>query len=334
MRIVFFEVEEWEKEFLQTHLQEHELSFVKDPLTQSNILEFYDSEILSVMIYSQLRAELLEKIPSLRYITTRSTGFDHIDLEYCKKKNILVSNVPTYGARTVAEHTFALILALSHKIIESVERTRRGDFSLKGLRGVDLCGKTIGVIGLGNIGRAVIDIAYGFGMRVLVNTKTPDLEYAKQHDVAFVSLEELLSQSDVISLHIPYTPQTQHFINKENIQKCKPGSILINTARGGVVETEAILYGLDHAILAGAGLDVLEEECFVKEETQLLTEEFLKECNIKTQLLNHVLLTKPNVIITPHNAFNSKEALQRILDVTVNNIVQFVNHTPQNLVTQ
>ena len=229
MKIAFFETEEWEKEFLQIHLQGYELSFVKDPLTKNNILEFKGSEIISVMIYSQLKAEILEKIPSLQYITTRSTGFDHIDLAYCRNQNILVSNVPTYGARTVAEHTFALILALSHKIIESVERTRRGDFSLKGLRGVDLNGKTIGVIGLGNIGRAVIDIAHGFGMRVLVNTKTPDLEYAKQHDVAFVSLDELLSQSDVISLHIPYTPQTQHFINKENIKKCKPGSILINT---------------------------------------------------------------------------------------------------------
>jgi len=333
MKIVFYEIEDWEKPYIEKHFINDTVIFHKEPLLEANLLEDVETAILSIFIYTTITEELLQRFPNLKLIVTRSTGFDHIDMEACKKRNIIVANVPVYGTNTVAEHTFALILALSRKLIPSVERTRKGDFSLDNLRGFDLYGKTLGIIGLGNIGKAVIHIAKGFNMKILVYTKHPSTQEEKDLQIRFVDLNTLLNESDVISLHVPYDKDTHHIINKENISQCKRGSLLINTSRGGLIETEAILTGLDEGYLQGAGIDVLEEECYVKEERQLLTEQFLQECDIKTQLLNHVLLTKENVIITPHNAFNSTEALTRILDTTVENITSFINNQQKNVVT-
>lgn len=332
MKIAFFEIEGWERSFFEKKLSGHELHFESKPLTADSVEVISDYEIVSGMIYSDFSKEILSRLPNLSLITTRSTGFDHIDLEYCRERNVLVSNVPEYGSNTVAEHTFTLILALSRSLIPSIERTRRGDFSLSGLRGFDLFGKTIGVVGVGNIGKSVIRIAKGFGMDVIAYTRNPTKELADKLGVSFVPFEELISRSDIVSLHLPYTKETHHLINTENIGLFKNGSLLINTARGGIVQTEAVLVGLEKGILKGAGLDVLEEECMVKEERQLLTEQFLKECDIKTQLLNHVLLTKTNVVVTPHNAFNSTEALQRIVDTTIDNIIAFIDKSPKNVV--
>lgn len=331
MNISFFEIEEWEIAFLKKKLEGHELRFETAPVT-SETAHLSEIEILSVFIYSSITKELIEKMPKLKMIVTRSTGFDHIDVETCRAKNIIVSNVPEYGTRTVAEHTFALLLALSRKIIPSVERTRRSDFSLTGLRGFDLYKKTLGVIGAGHIGQAVISIANGFGMDVLVYSKHQKLELAQSLGFIYVDLDHLLKVSDIITFHVPLTDETKHMIRKETLSKLKKGCIILNTARGGILETEAILMGLEQGIIAGAGIDVLEEECFIKEERQLLTEQFLAECDLKTQLLNHVLVTKENVLVTPHNAFNSQEALQRILDVTVENVLSFVQHKPINTI--
>jgi D-lactate dehydrogenase len=333
MKIAFFEIEEWEIPFLQKALVGNTVTFSPQHLDEVEAKKLADVEVLSVFIYSMLTPELLEKMPNLKLIVTRSTGFDHIDLEYCKKKKIVVTNIPHYGANTVAEHAFALLLALSRKLIPSIERTRRGNFELDAsLRGFDLHEKTIGVVGIGNIGAEVIRIAKGFGMHVVAYTHHPSEEIARKLRITFLSLPELLKVSDVVTLHVPYSKKTHHLINKKNIKHFKQGSILINTARGGLIETEAILYGLDKGKLGGVGLDVLEEECGIKEERQLLAGNFKKECDLRTQLYNHVLLTKENVLITPHNAFNSNEALQRILDVTVENIVSFGKGKPLNIV--
>lgn len=328
-KIAFFEIESWEEPIIAKELEGNSASFSKEKLTLENSSSLSDVDILSVFIYSQLSKELLPKLPNLKCIATRSTGYDHIDLSYCKEKGITVCNVPSYGAHTVAEHAFALILAISRNIIPSVERTRVGDFSLTGLRGFDLHGKTIGVIGAGHIGQAVIEIAKGFGMKILVFTKHQNPEI---HNVSFVSLDELLANSDIVTLHIPHNDETHHIINTGNITKFKKGSVLINTARGPLVETQAILEGLQQDILKAAGIDVLEEECSLKEERELLTSDFLKSCDIKTQLLNHVLLTRKNVIVTPHNAFNSTEALEQILQITGENIKGFLGGKPVNTV--
>lgn len=330
MKIAIFETEDWEIEYLKKKLEGHELSFYPHTLTEDRVEDIKDVEALSVFIYSTLTKEVLEKLPSLKLVTTRSTGYDHIDMAYCKERGISVCNVPSYGAITVAEHTFALIMAVSRMIVPSVERTRKGDFEPHGLTGFDLHGKTLGTIGVGNIGTHVIQIAKGFGMKVVAHTRRPDPELAQKLGITFVSLDELLQMSDVISIHVPYSKETHHMINQENIKQVKKGSIIINTARGGIIETEALVRALEEGNVKGAGLDVLEEECYVKEERQLLTGKFLEECDLRTQVLNHVLLKKENVIVTPHNAFNSIEALHTILDTTVANIEGFADNNPQN----
>ena len=249
-KIAFFELEEWEEEYIRKALTDQSLFISRDKLIKENLNLAKDAEILSTFIFSTLSKEILSKLPKLKYIATLSTGFDHIDTKFCKEKGIIVSNVPSYGEHTVAEHTFALILALSRKLIPSIERTKRGDFSLEGLRGFSLFGKTLGVIGAGHIGKRVIEIAKCFGMKVLVFTK---------HQKSSVSLEQLLSSSDVITIHVPYNSDTHHLINMKNIKLFKKGSMLINTSRGGIVETQAILEGLDRGILSGAGLALLED---------------------------------------------------------------------------
>lgn len=334
MKVVFFEIEPWEKPYLEKKLAGQDVTFHTKPLTEDSIEELQDVDSVSVFIDSHLTKELLAKLPNLKHITTRSTGYDHIDLAYCTQKGITVCNVPEYGTHTVAEHTFTLILALSRKLIPSVERTKRGDFSLDGLRGFDLYKKTIGIVGLGNIGTSVARIAKGFGMDVLAYARHPDVQLAKEVGFMYVDLEHLLKVSDIITLHVPLTPETTHMINKENLHKLKRGCLLINTARGGLIETEAILFGLQEGIIKGAGIDVLEEEVNIKEERQLLSEKFLSENDLKTQLLNHVLLTRDDVIVTPHNAFNSYEALHKILDVTVENILKYCDNCPINVVSE
>jgi D-lactate dehydrogenase len=333
MNIAFFEIEDWEVAFLKKPLRDHTLTFDSRPLHEDTGKKLASIEVLSVFIYSQLTAELLKKMPKLQLIVTRSMGYDHIDLAYCKKHGITVCMVPTYGAYTVAEHTFALLLAISRKLAVSIERTRHGDFTLDGLRGFDLQGKTIGVIGMGNIGQSVVHIAKGFGMHVVVYSRSPSEAAAKKMKITYLSLKELLKVSDIVTLHVPLTKKTRHMINKKNIQGMKKGSVLLNTSRGGLIETEAILYGLETGIIRAAGLDVLEEECSIKEERQLLSGHFLEECDLKTALLNHLLLQKENVLVTPHNAFNSDEALQTILQTTIENITAFLHRSPVNTVT-
>ncbi|MEM4336981.1 MAG: NAD(P)-dependent oxidoreductase [Candidatus Woesearchaeota archaeon] len=332
VKIVFYEVEEWEKDYLKERLKDYDVIFFNEHLTEDNIETAKDADALGIFIYSEIDSNKLNLLNNLKLITTMSTGYDHIDLKEAKRKNICVCNVPSYGENTVAEYTFALILALSRKIIESVERTRRGNFSLEGLRGFDLKGKTIGIIGTGRIGKHVVRIAKGFEMNVLAYDIYPDHSFAQQIGFNYVDLDYLLSKSDIISLHAPYTEQTHHLINLSNINKIKRGAMLINTARGGLVETNALLEALKQGIISSAGLDVLEEECFIREEKQLLSNVFNTSCDLKVILQEHILLEQDNVIISPHNAFNTKEALQRILDVTIDNIKKFFEGKPQNVV--
>lgn len=319
-KIAFFELEEWEKDYIRNALPDVELNLSSDKLTIENAGDASDCECIAVFIYSKVSKEIIDKLPNLKLITTMSTGFDHIDIDACTGRGISVCNVPVYGANTVAEHTFALILALSRKLVDSVDRTKKGDFTLDGLRGFDIKGKTLGVIGCGNIGRHVIKIAKGFDMDVIVFDVHKDEQKAKEMGFRYVEFDELLSDSDIITIHAPYNEHTHHMINKDNISKIKKGAYLINTSRGGLIETEALSNALKEGILAGAGLDVLEEECTIKEEKELLSHEFMKTCDLTTVLENHMLMQMENVIITPHNAFNSKEALTRILDTTIENI--------------
>lgn len=330
LKIAFLEVEPWEKEYLKKRLPDQQLFFFNEPISNDLLTKIKDCQVVSPFIYSKISQAVLAKLPNVKLIATRSTGFDHVDIKAAAKNKILVANVPTYGANTVAEHTFALILSLSRKIHQSYERTSRGNFSLEGLRGFDLKGKTIGLIGCGHIGLHVVRMARGFEMNVLVYDVKRNNKLAKQFGFKYVTLTDLLKKSDIISLHAPYNKATHHIINRKNIKIIKNGAMLINTARGGLVDTTALVDGLRSGRLSGIGLDVLEEEKYLlKEEAQLLSPHFISKGKeniteyLRTIVEGHMLLISDKVIVTPHNAFNSQEALERILDTTIENIKDF-----------
>jgi len=334
-KIIFLEATDWEKEIFQKYPDFlKKVDFSSEKLTLENVKKFKDYEVISTFISSQLSAETLKQLENLKFIATRSTGFDHIDLDYCKEKEILVSNVPAYGSHTVAEYTFALLLCLIRKVYNSYHRIREsGSFSLEGLRGEELFGKTIGIIGTGRIGTEVIKIAKGFSMNVIAYDKYPKEELTEQLGFKYVSFEELLSQSDIITLHVPYNKETHHLLNKDNLLKTKKGVYIINTARGGIIETQALYQVLKKGQIAGAALDVLEEEGDLKEEQRmLLEEENIPPEKLKTLLANHIFIDLDNVIITSHNAFNTKEALQNIVITAMENIQSYLNKKPINLV--
>jgi D-lactate dehydrogenase len=332
MKIAFFELEGWEPEIIKRAFPEHELFF--SPLSASDYFgEMVDFDAISVFVNSKLDKQVLQKFPHLRFVTARCTGYDHIDLVACAERNIIVSYVPGYGDNTVAEFAFGLILNLTRKMYGAINQVKEtGSFDFKNFRGIDLKGKTIGIIGTGRIGKEAIHIAKGFEMNVLAYDLYPNEEYAKTAGIRYVPLNELLQNADVISLHAPYTKETHHIINMENITQVKHGSYLVNTARGGLVETDALVYALQNKILAGAGLDVLEEEGVVKDEMKFLRERSPDEHTMKTVLENHLLMGMQNVLITPHNAFNSQEALERILNTTLKNIEGFTKGSPINTI--
>lgn len=287
----------------------------KDKIPQGDAGDF---DIAGVFMDSPVDATTIAALPELKFIATLSTGFDHIDLVAAAARGIPVSSVPAYGENTVAEFAFALILALSRKIIKANARVRvEGRFTTDGLTGFDLAGKTIGVIGTGRIGKHAVRMAKGFAMNIVAYDVYHDDAFAKEIGFPYLSLEDLLKTSDIITIHAPYLPSTHHLINVDNVRLIKRGAIIINTARGAIVETKAIVEALKDGTLAGAGIDVLEEEAAMKAGDMSLDAD---------------LVQLPNVIVTPHNAFNTREAFLRILDTTIDNIVAFVNGAPINLV--
>ena len=331
-RVVVFEVEPWQRDYLSERLPKVALTFETAPLDLRTAGVARDAEVVSVFIRSSVSREVLDQLPDLRLIATRSTGFDHIDLAACDERGIVVSNVPRYGENTVAEHTFGLILALTRHIYQAYLRTARGDFSIKGLEGIDLKGKTLGVVGAGHIGLHVIRIGKGFAMNVLAFDVQPQPLMAEVLGFEYASLDDLLRRSDIVTLHVPLLPSTYHLMNRDRFAQMKRGSYIINTARGGVVDTDALLWALDEGILAGAGLDVIEGEELVAEEEQLLAMAGVEE-KLRMVVRQRVLLRRENVVITPHIAFYSREAEQRILDTTVENIHGFLEGRPQNVVS-
>ncbi len=339
MRIAFFDLEPWQVTYLQEELVHQglestvEAHFSTERLTLEHCARYATFQAIASFVWTKLDTELLEALPDLRLILTMSTGYDHIDLETCRRRGITVCNVPNYGENTVAEHTFALILALSRRLREAQQWIHRPSTSIAELRGFDLYGKTLGVIGAGNIGLHVIRIARGFGMRVLAHDIRPQPLLAEVLGFTYTDLETLVRSSDIVSLHVPATPETYHMIDRERLSMMKRGALLINTARGSVVDTEALLWALDEGILAGAGLDVIEGEEYIKEESMLLRAP-VAEQTLRKVVQAYVLLHRDNIIFTPHIAFNSEEAVQRILNTTVHNLKSFLDGRPQNVVSE
>ncbi len=339
-KISIYEVWPDMKDYLCKKLKGFKVKTHEELISKNNLDT--DTEILTVFCASPVSAKIIDSLPKLKMIATMSTGFNHIDLEAAKKRNIPVCNVPVYGQNTVAEHSFSLILALARKLFISVKRVKEGNFDFHGLRGIDLKEKTLGVIGTGHIGIHLIEMAKGFNMNIVAFDAYPNKELAKKFGFKYLPLDKLLSSSDFISLHLPLFKETHHLINKKNIKKVKKGAYLINTARGELVESEALVWALENGILAGAGLDVLEEECNIQNEGTILFEQGygknmrqtksskLTPKQIKTMLMNEILIDHPGTIITPHNAFNSTEALQRIIDATIDNIICFTKGENKN----
>lgn len=327
-KIVFFELEGWEEKMIRDSLPGEDITVSKDKLTQLSLPAAKDFDALSVFVDSRVDKAVLDYFPNLKCVATRSTGFDHIDIDACKERGVRVLYVPGYGDNTVAEFAFGLILNLTRKMYQGVDQIKEtGSFSLVGLRGTDIKGKTIGIIGTGRIGKEMIKIAKGFGMSVLAYDPYPNQEFAKEMNFAYNTLDSVLGNSDIISLHCPYNEKTHHLINEGNVNKIKRGAYLINTARGAVVETEALVQALNSGILGGAGLDVLEEEGETKDELHILALGHPQEDELKNMIRNHMLMKMPNVLITPHNAFNSQEALERILRTTLENIKAYIGGT-------
>ncbi len=323
IRIAFFEIDGEEKKYIRRRFDKNYiLEFHKEPLTSGNRDLAKDADVVSVFIYSKMTEAVMSSLPKLKLIATRSTGFNHINLDAAQKRGISVCNVPYYGENTVAEHTFALILALSRNLHRAYVRSIQGNFSLEGLRGFDLKDKTIGIIGAGSIGTHVIKMAKGFGMNIVVFDPMQNHILEEILEFKYVSLDELLATSDIISLHCPYNENTHYLINMDNIGKVKKGALFINTARAGLIEPSALYHAIDTGIFSGAGLDVFEGEDLAAEENQMLSKN-VSPAEMEALLKRNILLRKENVIITPHIAFDSTEAVERILDTTVNNIKSF-----------
>lgn len=282
-------------------------------------------EVLSISIHSAIDKAIIDKLSGLKMIATRSTGVDHIDLAECKRRKIAVANVPEYGSRSVAEYAIALMLAVAKKIVPAHQSIEEGEFSPEGLTGVDIFGKRLGVVGVGKIGENVIRIGKGLGMKILGVEKNQNPALAKKLGFKYADLETCLREADFVTLHVPSIPETFHLINKKNIKLMKDSAILINTCRGPVVETEAIVWALNNKKLRGVGMDVTEEEDKV-ESISMVTSNLPTKDDLQRVLSYHLLRDRDDVVFTPHNAFNTEEAIGRIIKTTVENIEGFIKN--------
>lgn len=334
MRIVYVTpYSESEEEYVAAALHPHEVVFWRSPLGETDGVpaEYRNAEVLSLFVNSRVTAALIDSMPNLAHITLRSTGYDHVDVAYAQSKGIAVSYVPHYGSQTVAEHTFALLLTLSRKVHAMHGLLRMsGGVDVAAHEGFDLCGKTLGVIGTGAIGQRVCEIAHGFRMKIVAYDPFPKEEIQSTLGVQYNTLNDVLAQSDIITLHIPATTDNHHLLNEETIATIKPGAYILNTARGSLIDTVALIHALKSGHIAGAGLDVYEGEEYLKDELKLIdTREELNMHIWRAFAAEHELLDLPNVVMTPHMAFNTKEAKQEITDTTVENILTGMAGNPK-----
>lgn len=294
----------------------HRIRYSEARLTAETVALASGASAVCAFVNDKLDCQTLASLAAggTRLIALRSAGFNHVDLTAAAELGIAVCRVPAYSPNAVAEHTVALMLALNRKIHKAYSRVREGNFALEGLLGFDMKGRTVGIIGAGKIGRVVARILSGFGCRILACEPAPSPELASM-DVELVSIDDLLSRSDIVTLHCPLTPDTKHIIGQTAIERMKRGVMLINTGRGGLVDTAALIKGLKSGAIGNLALDVYEEE-------EALFFEDLSGQIIQDDLFAR-LLTFPNVIITGHQAFFTQEAMTTIAATTIENISRF-----------
>ncbi|MEO0293493.1 MAG: 2-hydroxyacid dehydrogenase [candidate division WOR-3 bacterium] len=316
--VAFFDTKRYDKEFFDLVNKDYgfQLKYFTSRLNKdtANLSKGFDSVCAFVHDTIDRATIKILKQNGINLIALRCAGYNNVDLR-AAFGNIHIVRVPSYSPHSVAEHTVALMLALNRKIHRAYFRSREGNFSIDGLLGFDMFGKTVGVIGTGKIGRVVIEILKGFGMNILAMDPKPDEEYAKKNGFRYVELTELLEKSDVITLHCPLTPETRYIINEKSIAKMKDGVMIINTGRGELIKTKALIEGLKKGKIGYAGLDVYEEE------TEYFFEDF-SSSTISDDILAR-LLTFQNVLITSHQGFFTKEALYNIAKITLENIKEY-----------
>jgi D-lactate dehydrogenase len=318
MKVAVFSTKSYDRTFLEAANAEHqhELVFFAPHLTPETSILAQGFPAVCVFVNDQLDASTLKAIASqgTRLIALRSAGFNNVDLSVAQELGVTVVRVPGYSPHAVAEHTVGLILALNRKIHRAYARIREGNFSLDGLLGFDVHGRTVGIIGTGQIGTVVAQILTGFGCHVLAFDRLPNPQ-CEDLNVQYVSLAELFAQSDIITLHCPLLPETHHLINAQALNQMKPSVMLINTSRGALIDTQAVIAGLKSGKVGYLGLDVYEQE------SSLFFEDLSNKV-IQDDVFER-LLTFPNVVITGHQAFFTENALQRIADTTLTNITAF-----------
>ncbi|MFZ0154280.1 2-hydroxyacid dehydrogenase [Pseudomonas sp. Hg5Tf] len=327
MRVLFFSSQTYDQDSFTSVLAPHglELHFQPARLNEDTAALAAGHEVVCPFINDDLSAPVLERLAAggTRLIALRSAGYNHVDLSTAKRLGLAVVRVPAYSPHAVAEHAVALILALNRRLHRAYNRTREGNFSLHGLTGFDLHGKTVGVVGTGQIGAAFARIMAGFGCQLLAYDPYPNPELLAL-GARYLELPELLRQAQIISLHCPLTEQTRHLINPKSLADLQPGAMLINTGRGALIDTPALIEALKNGQLGYLGLDVYEEEA------QLFFED-RSDLPLQDDVLAR-LLTFPNVIVTAHQAFLTREALAAIAATTVDNITRWAAGNPQNLV--
>ncbi|MFA6831368.1 MAG: 2-hydroxyacid dehydrogenase [Bacteroidaceae bacterium] len=319
IRIAFFDTKEYDSSFFTEKNESYgfELKFYKGHLNINNVMLSQKADAVCVFVNDVVDREVIASLSAnkVKLIALRCAGFNNVDLNAAKEYGIKVVRVPAYSPYAVAEHTVALMMGLNRRIPRATWRTRDGNFSLTGLLGFDMHDKTAGIIGTGKIAKILIKILRGFGMKILANDLYPDKQFAKENDVLYTDLDTLYQESDVISMHCPLTPETKYLINTEAVQKMKPGVMIINTSRGKLINTEALIEGLKSKRIGYAGLDVYEEEAgYFYEDTsdRIIDDDVLAR-----------LLSFNNVIVTSHQAFFTKEALANIASTTLQNVKDF-----------
>lgn len=325
MKISVFSARSYDRHFLDcANRGAHDLRYIEAHLSSETVQLCRDAEAVCVFVNDDLSAPVVDQLADygVRLIALRSAGYNHVDLARAQLRGLPVARVPAYSPNAVAEHTVALILCLNRKIHRAYNRVREGNFSLQGLMGFDLAGKTVGLVGLGLIGSLVARAMAGFGCEVLAydpaKTSAPNVE--------ITTLDRLFAQSDIVSMHCPLTPQTRHLINEAALSQMKQGVLLINTSRGAVVETRSVIQALKSGKLGGLALDVYEEE-------EHLFFEDLSDAIIPDDVFAR-LLTFPNVLITGHQGFFTEEALTAIAETTIDNISTFqATGRPRHLVS-
>ena len=331
--IAFFDTTAKEKSSFEHYFtgSKFKLLMFNEPIQLVPAYEYKEAQIVSVFTPSHLDSKLLSHLPKLKYIAARSTGVDNIDAKTCKKLGIAIGNVPGYGQTTVAEYALLLMLMLARKMPAVQEAVKAGHIPYKKLTGFTLHGKTLGILGTGKIGMSVASIARSMGMHVIASDPYPNKEMAQKYSFSYVSLKDLFKGADVITLHSPLTPDTKHIINEKTLKMMKDSAILINSARGELVDTTALIEALKTKQIAGAALDVIEGERTLDLTTE--SELFLADNKISLEIAEIDILSKmQNVILSPHNAYNSNEALNFIRKTTALNIQGFLAGKLQNKV--